>query len=79
MLPFQHPDISHFFRADKKTNLCTMNRLFLIWVSAALVSGMSSCSQKVEETSPQVKSITEAVYASGSIAPLNEYKVFCAY
>lgn len=53
-----------------------MNRLFLIWVSAAVVLGMSSCSQKAEETSPQVKSITEAVYASGSIAPLNEYKVF---
>ena len=35
----------------------------------------AACRQKTKEVQPQVKQLTEAVYASGTLVPENEYKV----
>lgn len=34
-----------------------------------------SCKQKTKEVQPQIKQLTEAIYASGTLVPENEYKV----
>jgi len=43
---------------------------------AAFVLLISSCGNKQETASPQKRSITEVVYASGNLYPENEYKLF---
>jgi HlyD family secretion protein len=40
-----------------------------------LIAGLTACHQKREETRPQERDLTEAVYASGTLVPENEYKV----
>jgi hypothetical protein len=43
---------------------------------AAFVLLISSCGNKQETASPQKRSITEVVYASGNLYPENEHKLF---
>lgn len=40
-----------------------------------LWTGFAACKSKRKEVQPQVKQLTEAVYASGTLVPENEYKV----
>jgi multidrug efflux pump subunit AcrA (membrane-fusion protein) len=40
-----------------------------------MVAGFTACKQKTKEVQPQMKQLTEAVYASGTLVPENEYKV----
>jgi len=42
----------------------------------ALLLGLMGCNRNESGTRPAVKELTEAVYASGTIYPENEYKVF---
>ncbi|MFN3847886.1 MAG: efflux RND transporter periplasmic adaptor subunit [Spirosomataceae bacterium] len=51
-----------------------MNKLFLFPFSILLFAA-SSCKKDNKTTSPEYKSLTEAVYASGNIYPKNEYKL----
>ena len=44
----------------------------VLFLAAVLVP---SCSKKAESTTPLRRNITEAVYASGTVVPLNEYTV----
>ena len=37
---------------------------------------LTACSEKIETTKPVYKSITESVYASGSVKGNNQYTVF---
>jgi HlyD family secretion protein len=37
---------------------------------------MASCGKKDKVVKPQIKSLTEAVYASGNIFPKNEYMIY---
>jgi multidrug efflux pump subunit AcrA (membrane-fusion protein) len=46
--------------------------LFSILISLAL----SSCKNKIESTTPEIKNITESVYSSGYIKSKNQYEVF---
>ncbi len=55
--------------------MCTKNRI-LISLSVGIMLLLGSCQSKPETTSPSVKKITEAVYASGAIEPFNNYEVF---
>ncbi|HEV3249613.1 MAG TPA: biotin/lipoyl-binding protein, partial [Puia sp.] len=48
-------------------------RIFLIVFIPALV--LTACSNKRKEVQPQMRQLTEAVYASGTLVPENEYKV----
>jgi len=40
------------------------------------IVSLSSCADSTEKQAPEWKTLTEAVYASGMVVPLNEYKVF---
>ncbi len=48
-------------------------RIFLIVLFPALV--LTACLNKRKEVQPQLRQLTEAVYASGTLVPENEYKV----
>ncbi|MDX2048768.1 MAG: efflux RND transporter periplasmic adaptor subunit [Chitinophagaceae bacterium] len=49
-----------------------MNKFFLLLMS---VVAFFSCKQKQQEIKPQIKELTEAVYASGTLVPEEEYKL----
>lgn len=51
-----------------------MNYTILSLVASVVL--FSSCSNEQKTTSPQKRSITEVVYASGNLYPENEYKLF---
>ncbi len=49
-----------------------MNKLFALAIAVLLFS----CGRKTDSITPTRKDITQAVYASGKIYPLNDYKVY---
>lgn len=50
-----------------------LKRIIPIVIFSMLTAG---CSSEEESASPEVKELTEAVYASGNVYPRNEYKLF---
>lgn len=52
-----------------------MKHSYLLYVMSVVLS-FASCKGKQTTTSPQKKDITQAVYASGKIYPVNNYKVY---
>ena len=51
-----------------------MNRIMILAIAATLL--LAACGKKEKIVKPELKSLTEAVYASGNIFPKNEYLVF---
>src|SRR4051794_20539475 len=51
-----------------------MKRSILIAVVLCII--LSGCGKKEKTVKPVIKSLTEAVYASGNVFPKNEYQVF---
>jgi HlyD family secretion protein len=47
----------------------------ILFLLLFVITGFVSCKQKTKEEKPQMKQLTEAVYASGTLVPENEYKV----
>lgn len=48
----------------------------LIYISASLI--LFACGKKAESTLPTIESITESVYASGSVESIDQYQVFAS-
>jgi len=48
----------------------------LIYISASLI--LFACGKKPESTLPTIESITESVYASGSVESIDQYQVFAS-
>ena len=50
-----------------------IQRITILALCAAI--SFTSCKERTKEVQPQIKQLTEAVYASGTLVPENEYKV----
>jgi HlyD family secretion protein len=47
----------------------------IVWITMVAAGSLAGCKQKTKEVQPQMRQLTEAVYASGTLVPENEYKV----
>jgi HlyD family secretion protein len=63
------------YHSRNSANLNTQTHLFsyLLWTTFALI--LFSCSQEKKVVSPEYRTISEAVYASGQLVPETEYKI----
>ncbi|HSC38556.1 MAG TPA: efflux RND transporter periplasmic adaptor subunit [Chitinophagaceae bacterium] len=50
----------------------------ILYTALLAVTVLAGCKSKKQEVQPQIKQLTDAVYASGTLVPENEYKVVSA-
>lgn len=60
---------------DNKSTFRSPEGPFCVFIFWGILTVLAGCNRKEEGTKPAYKDLTEAVYASGSIYPRNEYKV----